>query len=168
MKRRRCRDIIAALTRCAKSKGGICAGRGGRRVRPVRRRRLLGCLGPLGARRRAERQSDHPSARRRLPTPRNVGLHLRVLPCRDYVPSRVLLLPLDEEANAALTACLSELAGRNISVISPRRGEAKGLCELALANAAEAVRAYREQCRRTRDSLASGRAARTQDLSCAH
>lgn len=65
---------------------------------------------------------------------------------RDYVPSRVLLsFPLDEEANAALTACLSELAGRNISVISPRRGEAKGLCELALANAAEAVRAYREE-----------------------
>ncbi|MGI6167929.1 MAG: excinuclease ABC subunit UvrC [Eubacteriales bacterium] len=73
---------------------------------------------------------------------------------RDFVPSRVLLsFPLDEEANAALTACLSEIAGRSISVTTPQRGEAKGLCELALANAAEVVREYRESVRKDESIL---------------
>ena len=73
---------------------------------------------------------------------------------RDYVPSRVLLsFPLDDEENAVLSACLSEIAGRSIAVTTPQRGEAKGLCELALANAAETVREYRESVQKDESVL---------------
>lgn len=57
---------------------------------------------------------------------------------RDDVPPRVLLsFPLEEEDAELLSATLSQMAGRKVTLHMPERGALKTLCELAVSNAAE-------------------------------
>ncbi len=73
---------------------------------------------------------------------------------RGYVPAKVLLsFELDENENEALSSCLSDMAGKKISVRTPERGDAKKLCEMALANAADKAREFRASAERDERTL---------------
>ncbi len=73
---------------------------------------------------------------------------------RSYIPPKILIsFSLDDDENEALSACLSELAGRKITVRTPERGEARKLCELALTNAKDKAREYREAAERDEGTL---------------
>ncbi len=57
---------------------------------------------------------------------------------RNDVPPRVLLsFSLEEEETELLSATLTQLAGRKVTLHTPERGALKTLCELAVSNAAE-------------------------------
>ncbi len=74
---------------------------------------------------------------------------------RGYIPPKILIsFALEEDDRNSLAACLSDMAGRRITVRTPERGEAKKLCEMALTNAAEKAREFREAAQRDERTLA--------------
>ncbi len=63
---------------------------------------------------------------------------------REHIPKTVWLsFSMDEEERAGLATLLSQMAGHNVTLRTPERGQGKTLCELVCANAAECVRQYR-------------------------
>ncbi len=74
---------------------------------------------------------------------------------REYIPREILLYDeTDEESLGALSALLSEKAGRKISVHIPRRGEMKNLCRMVYDNAAEKAEKFKESSERDNKMLA--------------
>ena len=67
----------------------------------------------------------------------------------DYVPSKIRLsFDLETEEKETLSAYLSGLAGRKVNVHTPERGDAKKLCAMAVDNAADRAREYRESVKK--------------------
>ena len=63
---------------------------------------------------------------------------------REYIPSKILLShALDEEEHEAVTAYLTQIAGRRITLSVPERGDGRALCDMVCANAAEKAKMYR-------------------------
>ncbi len=74
---------------------------------------------------------------------------------REYIPSRILLsfaLPAEDEE--MLTAYLSGLAERRITVHTPERGNLRTLCDMVEKNAAEAAKRYKTDAEKTEGTLA--------------
>ncbi len=64
---------------------------------------------------------------------------------REYIPKNISIsFDLPKEELELITEYLSERAGRKISVHTPRRGDMRALCSLAVENAAERAKQLRE------------------------
>lgn len=71
-----------------------------------------------------------------------------------YIPPRVLLsFTMDDGEREALEGYLGNIAGHRVSVKTPERGELRHLCELAVSNAADAVREYTNEVGRDEEVL---------------
>ena len=63
---------------------------------------------------------------------------------REYIPQRILLaFDMEDEDIELVSAYLSKLAGRRITVKTPERGALRTLCEMVQKNAADRAKLYR-------------------------
>ena len=63
---------------------------------------------------------------------------------REYIPQRILLaFDMEDEDIELVSAYLSKLAGRRITVKTPERGALRTLCEMVQKNAADQAKLYR-------------------------
>ena len=73
---------------------------------------------------------------------------------RTDLPPRILLsFSLEEQDRALLAECLSDMAGRKVTVHTPERGELKTLCELAVSNARESAERSRRDSEQSNDTM---------------
>lgn len=71
-----------------------------------------------------------------------------------YIPPKILLsFPMDDGDRETLEDALTAMGGHKIHIRTPERGEARRLCELALTNAEEKAREYRESAARDESAL---------------
>ena len=62
---------------------------------------------------------------------------------REYVPHQVLLsFDISDEDRELMSEALSGMAGRNVEIRTPERGEMKALCEMVYDNAREKAKMY--------------------------
>lgn len=73
---------------------------------------------------------------------------------REFIPREVLLgFSLSQEEISALSAFLSEKAGRRVNVRIPERGDGRKLCEMACENAEQNAKQYRFETEKDNQTL---------------
>ena len=73
---------------------------------------------------------------------------------REYVPHQVLLsFDISDEDRELMTEALSGMAGRNVEIRTPERGEMKALCEMVYDNAREKAKMYKIDAEKDDETL---------------
>ena len=74
----------------------------------------------------------------------------------DFVPKNILVsMNLSEENNNLMQEWLSQKLGTKVTVISPKKGESKNIVDLAVTNAKESQRLYKEKYSKDTNKLAA-------------
>ena len=73
---------------------------------------------------------------------------------REYVPHQVLLsFDISDEDRELMSEALSGMAGRNVEIRTPERGEMKALCEMVYDNAREKAKMYKIDAEKDDETL---------------
>ena len=73
---------------------------------------------------------------------------------REYVPHEVILsFDLSEEDRELMSAALCQMAGRNVQLRTPERGELKALCDMVYDNAREKAKMYKIDAEKDDETL---------------